>query len=355
MANETKAVAKRGEYVGTMIQKAMSKIPALLRKNVTPERVAQTFYVALTKTPKLRECTVPSLCMAMIQAELLDVDCSGFTGEAALIPLKNGKTGNTEANLWVMYQGMMKLARKSRQVSHIEARVVYANDEFEWEFGLNPVLKHVPGQDIGDKNITHVYAIARMNGGLSLFEVMRKPEVDKIRSGSRAKDDNAWSNNYSEMARKTVVRRLCKYLPKTPELERAMQLDSSLETGERPPIEIDGEMITFEEETDLFAPGEHKPEKDKKTEKEPKQPQEAPESPPESSSASDNGRRLAGAIAAIASGPEQVAETIQTIERHAETPFGDVVSAVLHGKLHEMLSVKELSFVLSELNKANAL
>ena len=57
------------------------------------------------------------------------------------------------------YKGLIDLAYRSGEISVIQAQVVYDNDEFNFSFGLEPQLKHVPAKsDRGEP--THVYAIS---------------------------------------------------------------------------------------------------------------------------------------------------------------------------------------------------
>jgi hypothetical protein len=62
---------------------------------------------------------------------------------------------------------------------------------------------------------------------------MTKAEVDAIRKRSRAGSSGPWVTDYAEMARKTVVRRLAKYLPLSVELADAIVADQDVITEEK--------------------------------------------------------------------------------------------------------------------------
>ena len=68
--------------------------------------------------------------------------------------------------------------------------------------------------------------MATLKGGMTQFEVMSKADVDAIRSVSKSKDNGPWVTNYPEMARKTVLRRLVKYLPMAIELPQEDDFES---------------------------------------------------------------------------------------------------------------------------------
>jgi hypothetical protein len=106
------------------------------------------------------------------------------------------------------------------------------------------------------------YAVARLKNAEPVFEVMHKDDIEKIRRRSKAADSGPWVTDYDEMAKKTVLRRLCKYLPLSTELTAAVAKDEYAERGlldqlnlETEPVEpvevtgaIDGLVSEVEEE-----------------------------------------------------------------------------------------------------------
>lgn len=80
--------------------------------------------------------------------------------------------------------------------------------------------------------VTHVYAVAKLKGGGVQFEVMSRAEIEKIRQASKAGNTGSWSTHWDEMAKKTVIRRLFKYLPLSIEAARAVEIDEKSDRGE---------------------------------------------------------------------------------------------------------------------------
>lgn len=202
----------------------------VLPRHMTPERVIKVALMAFSKTPKLQECSIESVAQSVLQASELGLEAGGVLGHAYLVPFKGTCT------LIVGYRGLIKLARQSGEVDDIEAHPVYANDKFRLTFGLNPVLEHEPNLEGDPGQLRFVYAIARMTGGGHHLEVMTKSQIDKIRAGSQGRDQSPWRDNYDEMSRKTVIRRLCKYLPLSP--EKAENLERALEIDDEPAIDV---------------------------------------------------------------------------------------------------------------------
>lgn len=213
---------------GDLLTWVRPQLDKVLPKYITPERFFQLIVLATHKTPKLKECTPLSLINAILSAARLGLEIGS---KAHLVPFKN------ECVLIPDYRGLADLARNDGKVKHIDARVVYGDDEFDFALGDKPFVKHKPklrsvAGPKGDADIIAFYAVAQMPDHFAAFEVMSKAEVDAIRSRSRAKDDGPWVTDYPMMGRKTVLKRLCKFLPQSPELQAAIELDTRADTGE---------------------------------------------------------------------------------------------------------------------------
>ncbi|HFI9552332.1 TPA: recombination protein RecT [Escherichia coli] len=155
-------------------------------------------------------------------------------GHAYLLPFgnKNEKSGKKNVQLIIGYRGMIDLARRSGQIASLSARVVREGDEFSFEFGLDEKLIHRPGEN-EDAPVTHVYAVARLKDGGTQFEVMTRKQIELVRSLSKAGNNGPWVTHWEEMAKKTAIRRLFKYLPVSIEIQRAVSMD------EKEPLTID--------------------------------------------------------------------------------------------------------------------
>jgi recombination protein RecT len=155
-----------------------------------------------------------------MQAAQLGLEPTGVLGGAYLVPYKETCT------LIIGYRGLIDLARRSGQIESIEAHVVYSNDRFRCHYGLSPVLEHEPAWEGPPGAVKAVYAIAKMKDGGMQLEVMTRAQVDAIKARSKTSGSGPWVTDYDEMARKTVVRRIAKYLPLTTELSDALQIDA---------------------------------------------------------------------------------------------------------------------------------
>lgn len=213
-----------------------AQIALALPKHMTADRLARIAMTELRKTPKLMQCDQMSFLGAIMQCAQLGLEPGGALGHAYLLPFdRRQKQGNqwvtvaTEAQLIIGYRGMIDLARRSGQIVSLSARAVHENDTFSYAYGLEEKLEHVPCEDGNPGALTHVYAVARLKDGGVQFEVMSKAAVDKVRALSKSSDKGPWVDHYEEMAKKTAIRRLFKYLPVSIELQRAVNIDEKAE------------------------------------------------------------------------------------------------------------------------------
>ena len=225
----TAVAAQKLNDVRSLLLSCQKQIAAALPKHMTPERMARIAFTAVQRQPLLLECSQQSLALAVINAAELGLE-PNLLGEAYLVPYRD-KDKKLQCQLIPGYKGLMKLARNSGLVKSFQVALVREGDFFEYEYGSNHHLKHVPKEDNDNSPITHAWAGAMIDGTFE-FSVMTKAELDKIRSTSKAKSDHApWATHTEEMYKKTVLRRFCKIQPANAEVARAVDLDERAEAG----------------------------------------------------------------------------------------------------------------------------
>jgi len=142
--------------------------------------------------------------------------------EAALVTFGN------QVQYMPMVFGIIKKLRNSGEIASVTARLVYEKELAEARFRFviedgQERLQHEP-MLTGDRGKPAlVYATAKFKDGTVQNEVMTVADVEKVRNSSRAKNSGPWTQWWDEMARKTVIRRLSKYLPLSAEDHRIMQ------------------------------------------------------------------------------------------------------------------------------------
>jgi recombinase, phage RecT family len=218
-ANPANTIAHYLKKMGPEIEKA-------LPRHLDAERMARIALTTIRTNPQLLQASIPSLLGAVMQAAQLGLE-PGLIGHCYFVPFRNGKTGQTDVQFIIGYKGMIDLARRSGQIQNIYAHVVYEKDEFEYELGLEPKLKHKPSMEADRGKMIGVYAVAHFKDGGYQFEFMPKEEIEKRRKRSKAADKGPWVTDYEEMAKKTVIRHMWKYLPISIEIQQAAAQDET--------------------------------------------------------------------------------------------------------------------------------
>lgn len=219
------APATPDQLVEGYMKKMASRFAEVLPKHMSMERMSRIALTTIRTNPKLLECDVPSLMGAVMQAVQLGLE-PGLLGHCYLLPFKNKKQNKMEVQFIIGYKGMIDLARRSGHIQSIYAHAVYENDEFEYELGLHPQLKHKPS--FGERGaFIGAYAVAHFKDGGHQMEFMPKSEIEKRRQRSAAANSSysPWTSDYDEMAKKTVVRYMFKYLPISIEVQSQAQHD----------------------------------------------------------------------------------------------------------------------------------
>lgn len=201
--------------------KLLDQIQKALPSHMSAERMARVALTALTKTPKLAECTQQSFFKCLLDLSSWGLEPDGR--RAHLIPY------GTECTLILDYKGIVELCFRSGYVKNIHADVVHEGDAFE--FNLGKVTRHTPWAfRVDDKpksagEIIAAYCIVEMKDGASKHEVMTRTEIDGVRNRSKAGKSGPWVSDYSEMSKKTVFRRASKWLPLSAEVAEAFDRD----------------------------------------------------------------------------------------------------------------------------------
>ncbi|MBX9907460.1 MAG: recombinase RecT [Beijerinckiaceae bacterium] len=154
-------------------------------------------------------------------------------GEAYILEAYNYKTKSTEPQLRVGYRGLNKLARQSGEIDQLYAHEVYSADYVECELGDQKKLIHKPILFSDRGEIVGYYAVVKYKNGETDFEPMSVKQVHDIRDRSDAWKAFAagkikstpWSTDEEEMAKKTILRRLVKRVPQSPELQAAIRIE----------------------------------------------------------------------------------------------------------------------------------
>ena len=251
--------------VSTILTSLKPQIAQALPKHLTAERMCQMTTTLITQNQEIAKCSVASIVGAIMQASILGFEPVSALGQCYFVPYGG------HIQFQIGYKGYLRLAQNSKEVKNLYAEVVRKGDQFEYELGLEPKLRHVPNLD-GFGDITHVYAVAHLINGGYQFVVMTKNQIEALRLRSPMQKNGAkgaWATDWEAMAKGKAIKQLAKYLPLSVDVQKAIITDEAIitekafsNTGDG--INLDG--LVFDPFEDVS----------------PKTPQSAPQKPVES-------------------------------------------------------------------------
>lgn len=221
-----KAPQTMKDYVAIMEPEIKKALPSMIK----PERFMRMINSALSTNPKLAQCTPASFLGAMMTSAQCGLEPNTVTQEAFIIPYNDH--GTLKAQFQLGAQGRVRLAQRDHTT--VDAKVVYKNDEFEYEFGLNPKLRHVPALKDRGEPIAY-YAVWRnkeYGEDTFGFEVMSKEDIEKhAKRFSKAYSSGPWRDHFDAMAKKTVIIQALKYAPLSVETRELQSNDGTIKSS----------------------------------------------------------------------------------------------------------------------------
>lgn len=216
-------------------------LTSVLPSHIPAKKFMRTVVGAVQNNPQLLDADRNSVLMSCQKAaqDGLVLD----NREAALVTF-NKKVGNQwvpMAQYMPMVTGVLKKLRNSGQLSTITAQTVHKNDKFAYNPAIDDVPMHEPDW-FGDRGeMIGVYAVAKMKDGEHVVEIMNKEQLDKVRKVSRSGTDKntgepkgVWKDWPEEMAKKSVLRRIAKYLPSSADIDQMWSHDNENFTVDEP-------------------------------------------------------------------------------------------------------------------------
>ena len=242
---ESTAVSKPATTVEALIksQKFQDEVCKALPSHLTARRFLLSIAVAVQKTPKLKLCTVDSMYKSCLELSAFGLEANGR--DAHLIPY------GSECKYIIDYKGLVSMTYRSGDVVSLHADLICENDIFEYNLG--EIRTHIIDWKAPRGEAYAVYAMAKMKSGVIASAVMSKDEVETIRKASPGGNGDIWRKHWGEMAKKTVFKRLSKWLPLSADIRDAAAADDDMDdefvpkttdtgTTRRKPIEAEAIM-----------------------------------------------------------------------------------------------------------------
>ena len=237
-----------------------------LPKGLNKERFVQNCMTVLQDTKiDVTKVDINSLKRTLVKGAYLGLDF--FNKECYAIVYNNTVNFQTD------YKGEIKLVRKyaTRPITDIYAKVVRQGDNFEEKIVDGRATIDFQAMPFNDNPIIGVFAVVIYQDGSLMYETMSKAEVENVRNSySKASNSPAWKNSWGEMAKKTVLRRLCKHIDidfESVEMQREWNDSSDFDFSTENKVRND---IDNNANTEFFVESEVVEEKPKEQKNEPK-------------------------------------------------------------------------------------
>jgi len=238
------ALANPTEKLRAQITSMTGEFRNALPSHIKPEKFQRVVMTVVQQNPDLMGADRRSLLVSCLKCAADGLIPDGREAALVIFNTKSGDSWVKAVQYMPMLAGIQKRIRNSGEIASIQAHVIYENDHFIWHQGIDASIEHRPlfpgdrGKAIG------AYAVAKFKDGSDpQFEVMDVAAIEKVRAVSRAGKSGPWVQWWDEMARKTVFRRLSKWLPMDTEAEDLMRRDDENDAQDvaAPTIRVEAE------------------------------------------------------------------------------------------------------------------
>lgn len=248
------AISKRSELespttvIERMLKKNVAGLGKALPSHMKAERLERIVLTLLRMSPKLAECEPISIIAAVFTMAQLGLE--PIDGQAYIIPYKG------KAQFQIGYKGLVTLFYRHPLAKALNWGVVRENDTFVWDRGQG-VLRHQENLR-GERGDVYAYWIkAELTTGGTIVECMSKEAVEKhAKDHSKTFGSGPWQTDFDSMALKTVFIKASKLMPKAIELQKALELDTTIKSKvavdmAEVPDETDWKDKTLDVKTDM--------------------------------------------------------------------------------------------------------
>lgn len=225
--NNTQVVVRRAHPMVEWLDSKRDTILGYCSEGITPEHLSRTLATALLRDPTLTRCTKESVILAVTNAARLGLDPTGERNSAHFIAYNNKEKGVVELKLMIGYGGLIDLIIRNTDIIDIQTEVVFKGEHFKVCGGTDQRVEH--DLDFGIRNIRGYddviasYAVATFASGYKKAVVLSRMELNKAQAAAKG-TNNVWKFSPIEMAKKTPVRNMSKWLSIGPDFNTAIQI-----------------------------------------------------------------------------------------------------------------------------------
>lgn len=261
LQGESNQTAPQPQMAATEVHYQTTEQAIIQLKNGMPDQLKPLQQCFLKPFETARKMGIPNEryvqeCNFAMQAMLKNtylINCAKGHPDEFVSALNNvlltGMTLNPTLNVayLVPYKGVVQMqtsymGKKSYAVNtglckDIECSLVFKGEEFSISKGTNPSIRHTPNPWVKRtaESLLGGYYVITYSTGKVAFDTMSKDEIEDIKKRSPSVGSgkqSPWDTDYFEMAKKTLINRAYKQIPKlgmSPEAQKALDIISGLD------------------------------------------------------------------------------------------------------------------------------
>ena len=220
-----------GELLHNLKGHEYALVRTLEEKGMDMQKFAIQLFHAIKRNPKIASCTLESVLGGMLQSLELGLDINSPFNYCFLMPFRNKSKGTMEAQFVLGYPGIIEIMYESERVLKVNSQLVYENDEFEYEEGLDTHLFHKPAIKGNRGKRVASYTAIKLDNGEYIVLVVDANQIENLKRfshnpGLYTEEKDPTGN----MWKKAPIRNIMKYVPKkfNKRLEKAIDVDQKV-------------------------------------------------------------------------------------------------------------------------------
>lgn len=228
-------------------QRHIDQIRAALPAHMSAERMIRLAQTQISQNRALAECEPISIFAAVITASQLGLEI-GVGGQGFIVPYR-GRDRKMRAQFVPGWQGLVDLVTRSGRGT-VWTGAVFQGDDFEFQLGDSPFVRHRPRGARNPDRLSHTYAVGWVNNAKwPIVDVWHIDEIWAHRDRFNRVGEEHYSYAHPEMyARKVPLMQVLKYMPRSTQINAAMDLSHRADEG-RPAI-LGEDFVIIEESED---------------------------------------------------------------------------------------------------------
>ena len=198
----------------------------------------------------LQQCEPMTVIYAGMKATALGLPLDPNLGQAYVIPYRNGRGGNVQAQFQIGYKGFIQLAIRSGQFKTLNVTEIKEGEIEDLDL-LTGAMKFKAKGNRHELPIAGYAAYFELTNGFAKSLYMTEAEViAHAQRHSKSFSSGPWKTDFDTMAKKTVLKLLLnRFAPLSVEMVQAVQADQAVfSKGENAPEYVDSPFANMAEE-----------------------------------------------------------------------------------------------------------